>query len=39
MNGLRVADKLTTRDFGMGTRGFAASEDAAVAVAFYRKLS
>jgi hypothetical protein len=28
----RVGDKLTTRDFGMGTRGFAASEDANVAV-------
>ena len=28
----RSADKLTTRDFGMGTRGFAASEDAGVAV-------
>src|SRR4249919_3826353 len=27
-----VGDKLTTRDFGMGTRGFAASEDATVAV-------
>ena len=28
----RVGDKLTTREFGTGTRGFAASEDAAVAV-------
>ena len=28
----RVSDKLTTRDFGTGTRGFAASEDANVAV-------
>ena len=28
----KVGDKLTTRDFGVGTRGFAASEDAAVAV-------
>ena len=28
----RVGDKLTTRDFGMGTRGFAPSEDASVAV-------
>ena len=28
----KVGDKLTTRDFGTGTRGFAASEDAAVAV-------
>jgi hypothetical protein len=27
-----VGDKLTTRDFGTGTRGFAASEDNAVAV-------
>jgi hypothetical protein len=27
-----VGDKLTTRDFGMGTRGFAASEDANLAV-------
>src|SRR5262249_34955860 len=27
-----VGDKLTTRDFGTGTRGFAASEDASVAV-------
>ena len=24
----KVADKLTTRDFGTGTRGFAAAEDA-----------
>ena len=28
----RVSDKLTTRDFGTGTLGFAASEDANVAV-------
>ena len=28
----RVSDKLTTRDFRTGTRGFAASEDANVAV-------
>ena len=28
----KVGDKLTTRDFGTGTRGFAAAEDAAVAV-------
>jgi hypothetical protein len=28
----QVDDKLTTRDFGTGTRGFAAAEDAAVAV-------
>jgi hypothetical protein len=28
----QVGDKLTTRDFGTGTRGFAAAEDAAVAV-------
>ena len=28
----RVGDKLTTRDFGTGTCGFAAAEDAAVAV-------
>src|SRR6516225_4591306 len=28
----KVADKLTTRNFGTGTRGFAAQEDAAVAV-------
>ena len=28
----RVGDKLTTRHFGTGTRGFAASEDASVAV-------
>ena len=28
----RVGDKLTTRDFGTGTRGFAPSEDASVAV-------
>jgi hypothetical protein len=27
-----VGDKLTARDFGLGTRGFAASEDANVAV-------
>ena len=28
----KVGDKLTTRDFGTGTRGFAASEDATMAV-------
>jgi hypothetical protein len=28
----KIADKLTVRDFGTGTRGFAASEDAGVAV-------
>jgi hypothetical protein len=28
----KVGDKLTTRDFGSGTRGFAAAEDNAVAV-------
>jgi hypothetical protein len=28
----KVGDKLTTRDFGTGTRGFAAAEDRAVAV-------
>ena len=28
----KVGDKLTTRDFGIGTRGFAAAEDAGVAV-------
>jgi hypothetical protein len=28
----KVGDKLTTCDFGTGTRGFAASEDASVAV-------
>jgi hypothetical protein len=28
----KVADKLTTSDFGTGTRGFAALEDASVAV-------
>jgi hypothetical protein len=28
----KVGDKLTTRDFGTGTRGFAAAEDAAVVV-------
>jgi len=28
----KVSDKLTTRDFGTGTRGFAASEDVNVAV-------
>jgi hypothetical protein len=28
----KVGDKLTTRDFGTGTRGFAAAEDAGVAV-------
>jgi hypothetical protein len=28
----KIGDKLTTRDFGSGTRGFAAAEDARVAV-------
>jgi hypothetical protein len=28
----KVGDRLTTRDFGIGTRGFAAAEDAGVAV-------
>ena len=28
----RVGDKLTTRTFGTGTRGFSAAEDASVAV-------
>ena len=28
----KVGDRLTTRNFGTGTRGFAASEDARVAV-------
>ena len=28
----KVGDKLTTRDFGTGTRGFAAAEDAGMAV-------
>ena len=28
----KVSDKLTTRNFGMSTRGFSASEDASVAV-------
>jgi hypothetical protein len=28
----KIGDKLTTRDFGTGTRGFAASEDPGVAV-------
>jgi hypothetical protein len=28
----KVGDKLTTREFGTGTHGFAASEDASVAV-------
>jgi hypothetical protein len=28
----KVGDKLTSRDFGTGTRGFAASEDASMAV-------
>ena len=28
----KVGDKLSTRDFGTGTRGFAASEDVNVAV-------
>ena len=28
----KIGDKLTTRNFGTGTRGFAASEDRSVAV-------
>ena len=28
----KIGDKLTIRDFGTGTRGFAAAEDAGVAV-------
>jgi hypothetical protein len=28
----KIGDKLTTRDFGTGTRGFSASDDASVAV-------
>jgi hypothetical protein len=28
----KVGDRLTTRDFGLGTRGFAAAEDKDVAV-------
>ena len=28
----KVGDKLTTRNFGTGTRGFAVSEDASLAV-------
>jgi hypothetical protein len=28
----KIGDKLTTRNFGTGTRGFAASEDATIAV-------
>ena len=28
----KIGDKLTTQNFGTGTRGFAASEDAAIAV-------
>lgn len=28
----QIGDKLTVRDFGMGTRGFAAAEDAGMAV-------
>ena len=32
----KVGDKLTTRDFGTGTRGFAASEDPSVAVCVLR---
>ena len=31
----KVGDKLTTRDFGLGTRGFAAPEDESVAVCVY----
>ena len=32
----KIGDKLTTRGFGTGTRGFAASEDANVAVSIAR---
>jgi hypothetical protein len=35
----KVSDKLTTRNFGTGTRGFSASEDHSVAVSFYLELS
>ena len=35
----KVGDKLTTRNFGTGTVGFAASEDASVGSAFYRERS
>jgi hypothetical protein len=35
----KIGDKLTTRDFGTGTRGFAASEDARVAVCVLRERS
>jgi len=31
----KVSDKLTTRNFGTGTRGFSASEDHSVAVCVY----
>ena len=32
----KVGDRLTTRNFGTGTRGFAASEDVRVAFAFFQ---
>ena len=35
----KVGDKLTTRNFGTGTRGFAASEDRRVAVCEVTRLS
>jgi hypothetical protein len=35
----KVGDKLSTRDFGTGTRGFAASEDVTWRSAFYREPS
>jgi hypothetical protein len=35
----KVGDKLTTCDFGTGTRGFAAAEDHAVGFAFFREPS
>ncbi len=35
----KVGDKLTTRNFGTGTRGFAAPEDPNTAVVFFREQS
>ena len=35
----KIGDKLTARNFGTGTVGFAASEDASLAVCFYRERS
>ena len=32
----KIGDRLTTRNFGLGTRGFAASEDANLRSAFCR---